>query len=211
MIETLDTSPHRPRRGRGAVSVLRTTKAALAVALVGGLLTVGCASGDDEASTTTTETSDTTGDATESTATTETSDSGASEEASGDNCDIVSDEVVSELLGIEIERREPVGEPGAQSYSCLKGSERSDDPADFNYVSVGVTSGVGAVLLDEFRAQEGAQPVDGLGDDALFLPSAGVLVVSLGGDAVQVQVVKNGVPAGLDDARVAMADVLDRL
>lgn len=142
--------------------------------------------------------------------TTTSADGGPPQNKGGEACDVLSDDVVSHVLGVKIVRREPVGDPGTQRYSCLKGASRSDDPTKFTYVSVGVTAGTGPALLDALRSQEGSQPVGGIGDDAAYLPSAGLLVVSVAGDAVQAQIVKGGVPGSLADAKTVLLDVLDR-
>lgn len=135
---------------------------------------------------------------------------GASQKRGGEGCDVLSDDVASGVLGVGIVRREPGGDPGTGRYSCLKGTSRSDDPTTFTYVSVGVTPGAGAALLDALGSQEGSQPVTGIGDHAAYLPSAGLLVVSSGGDAVQAQIIKRGVPGGLADAKTVLLDVLER-
>lgn len=128
---------------------------------------------------------------------------------SGDGCDLVSDEVAAEVLGVEIVRREAHGEPGSQGVSCIKGLERTGDPAGFFYVSVAVVPG-GSVLIDEASAQEGSQPVDGLGDRAVYVPNIGALYVAEGADAIQVQVVKAGVPGSQQDAVTVANDVFER-
>jgi hypothetical protein len=73
-----------------------------------------------------------------------------------------------------------------------------------------VTARAGSALLDALRSQEGSQSVGGIGDRAVYLPSAGLLVVSSGGDAVPAQTVKSGVPSNLADATTVLVDVLDR-
>lgn len=184
---------------------MRGRRQAVAVVLVSGLLVAGCGSDDGSdqvASATTTGGADTTAAAS-------TTDSSGAEPADGDACAIVSDEVAAEVLGIEVVRREATGEAGAASVSCIKGSERADDPADFSYVSVGVTEG-GVALVDEAGAQADSVPVDGLGDQAVFLPSAGALFVADGTDAVQVQVVQGGVPGSQEDVVTVATDVFDR-
>lgn len=177
-------------------------RAVLAAVVISGLLAAGCGSdnGSDAAPTATTASGD------DSTSTTATADTA---EPSGDGCDIVSDEVVAEVLGVEIVRREATGDPGSASVSCLKGTERADDPADFFYVSVGIVAG-GTALVDQSSAEQGSQTVDGLGDQAVYLPSAGALFIADGTDLVQVQVVQAGVPGSQEDCVTVANDVLDR-
>jgi len=192
----------------------RAPRVVALILLTGAVLASGCSSGDDDAApdaTTTTAPADrAAGDAT--TTTTTTGGDGADDDSpSGDGCDLVSDEVASAVLGIDIDRREPHEDAAGQSVSCIKGTERQADVTQASYVSVSVyPASVGAALM-EGAVDEGATSVEGLGDEAAFLATAGLLIVLYGDDAVHVQVVKNGVPAGLDDATTVAADVLDRL
>ena len=178
-----------------------------ATVLAGGLLVPGCGSGDGAASSTSASDDGEPGRG-DTTTPTEPADSGAAEAAGGDACDIVSDEVAAEVLGVEVVRREASGEQGAPSVSCIKGSERSDDPADFSYVSVSVTAD-GAVLVDGAGAEADSVVVDGVGDQAVYLPSAGALFVADGTDAVQVQVILAGVPGTQEDVLAVATDVFD--
>lgn len=182
-------------------------QAMVAVVLAGGLLVGGCGSDDGSqgaAVSSTAEVPDTaaapstTGD-----------DASEAEPTGGDACDIVSDEVAADVLGVEIVRREPSGEVGGPSVGCIKGSERSEDPADFSYVSVSVTAD-GATLVGGAEAEAESVAVDGLGEQAVYLPSAGTLFIADGTDAIQVQVVQGGVPGSQEDAVTVAADVLDR-
>jgi len=199
MTQTLEIDRARPRSRRTV----------LAAVLLGGLLIAGCGSGDgtDAGSTATAEGFEDSADD-DTTPTTTTADSG-SEEASGDACDIVSDDVSAEVLGVEVVRREPHGEPGSGSVSCIKGLERTDDPASFSYVSVAVVAGA-AALVDEASAEEGSQPVAGLGNRAVYVPSAGALFIADGADGVQVQVVKAGIRGSQQDCVTVANDVLGK-
>lgn len=180
-------------------------------ALVGGLLTSGCGSGNGRAagSTTTAASRDASEQSTTTTATDVSEPSAESDKASGAACDIVSDDVAARVLGVEIVRREGHGEPGSPSVSCIKGKARAVDPSDFFYVSTSVVTG-GVALVDESAAEQGSQSVAGLGDRAVYLPSAGALFIADGGDAVQVQVVKAGVPGSQADCVTVAKDVLER-
>lgn len=180
---------------------VRRRRMALAVVLVGGVLIVGCASSDDSDASSSTTTAGSDDSATTTTA--------GSDDVTGDACDIVSDDVAADVLGIEIVRREANGEPGSESVSCIKGTERADDPADYFYVSVGVIAG-GSALVDQASTELGGQPVDGFGDRAVFSSSAGTLFVADGDDGVQVQVVKAGVPGSQEDCVTVAEDVFAR-
>lgn len=135
-----------------------------------------------------------------------------SEGGTGDSaCDIVSDDVVSEVLGIAIERREPHAAATGKGLSCVKGTERVTDLSQASYVSVSIIPGAGAMLLDQARAQAGSVPVRGLGYEALYLSGLGALLFADGADGVQIQVVKAGKPGEQRDAVAVAEDVVDRL
>jgi len=192
---------HRP-------SSSRRRRVAAAVAL-GAALGLGACGGDDA----TDASEDPPSDDSSTTDTTAPADGGDSddgedpEEGSDDPCDIVSDEVVSDILGVEIARREPATD--ANGSGCIKGTERMPDPRDGAYVSASFVTG-GAAIVDSFSAQEGSEAVSGLGDRAVYVPNVGSLTVALGDDALQIQVYKEGVPGTQDEVvRVANA-VLDR-
>lgn len=191
-----------------APDLTRRLRATLAAALITGVLAAGCGS-DDGASSASSTTGGSAGTSADSTTTTAASDTDGSAEADSGACDIVSDEVVAEVLGVEIVRREGSNDPASGGASCIKGTERQADLANAAYVSVGVVPG-GTALLDEAGAEEGSQPVAGLGDRAVYLPSAGALFIADGIDLVQVQVVKAGVPAGQQDCVTVANDVLSR-
>ena len=186
-----------------APDLTRRLPAILAAALITGVLAAGCGSDDGANSTSTSAGS------ADSTTSTAASDTDGSEEAGSGACDIVSDKVAAEVLGVEIVRREGTIDPASGGASCIKGTERQADLADAYYVSVSVVPG-GTALADEFSAQEGSQEVAGLGDRAGYLPSAGVLFIADGTDYMQVQVVKAGVPASQQDCVTVAKDLLSR-
>lgn len=160
----------------------------------------GCGGGSDTATKTEPDTSSSsTGDSV-----TETIAADAPE--SGDTCDIVSDEVVAGVLGVEVERREPFSEPESQTVGCKKGPELGDVPT---FVNVYVISGGAAVGFEEFGADGSEEPVDGLGDRAISLP--GVVFVAVGADVVSVQVFKAGQPGSREDLITVANDVIGRL
>jgi len=187
------TQPHPTDRANS-----RRRRSILTVVLVSAILATGCGSGDDA-------------DA-GSTATVALADAAEFEE-NEEACEIVSDEVAAEVLGVEIVRREGHGDPGSGSVSCIKGTARlTDQDSDFSgmsFVSVAEVAG-GAVIVDEASTQEGSQAVAGLGDRAVFLPNAGVLFIADGADEVQVQVVQAGVPGSQEDCITVANDVLER-
>ncbi len=187
----------------------RATRIVALALLAGSVLASGCGSDDDAADPDETTTTASTGDETTSTMPT---DAGAGDDTgSGDGCDLVSDAVVSQVLGIDVDRREPHEDKANKIVGCIKGTVRQEDPADSSYVSVAVyPASAGAALLGAAQ-EEGATSVDGLGEEAAFLETAGFLLVLDGESALQVQVVKDGVPSGLEDAETVAHDVLDRL
>ena len=191
------------------------TRMAGLILLTGAVLASGCSSGDDgaEPDGTTTTTEATSEPVDDGTTTTAPVDDGDAEDptAGGDGCDLISDDVASAVLGIEIERREPHEDEASKGVSCIKGTERQADVTTASYVSVARYPAAGGAVLIEQATAEGATSVDGLGDEAVFLASAGLLLVLDGDDTVQVQVVKDGVPSGIDDATTVAGDVLDHL
>jgi hypothetical protein len=185
----------------------------LGLAITTCVLVGGCGSGDNstEASGVEQSTASSGPSAADpvSSTTTPTSDSGGTE--AGDACDIVSDEVAAEVLGIEIQRREPHTDATYKTLSCIKGTERATDMSKVSYVSVSILPGAGSMLLDQASSEAGSVPVSGLGDEAVYLPGTGALLISDGVDGVQVQVVKAGKPAEQQDAVTVAQDVLERL
>jgi hypothetical protein len=131
------------------------------------------------------------------------------EETKGDPCDLVSDDVAADVLGVKIVRREPHEKEG--STTCIKGTKRSDDMDSNSFVNVNVFSGQGAKqLANQADVEEGSKQVSGLGDRAFFLPNAGALFVVDGDEVVNVQVVKQGKPSSQGDAVTVARDVLSR-
>jgi hypothetical protein len=128
----------------------------------------------------------------------------------GGPCDLVSDDAVTAVLHIAIVRREPHGEAGSPSVSCIKGAKRANDPSRFSYVSVAVVGGGGVTLLDQFKSQAGSTPVAGLGDRAIYVPGVGGVFIADGDDALQVQIVKGGKPGSRADCVTIAKDVLSR-
>ncbi len=165
---------------------------------------------EQDGTTTTTTTTTTEDDGTTTTAPEddETADDGDdSATTGGDACDIVSDEVVTQVLGMaDIPRREANGVVG-ETYSCIKGSERTDDLTTASYVSVAFIPG-GSAIVDQFAGEAGSVDVPGLGDQAVFVPSAGSLSIAEGSDSYQIQVVKLGRPSNQADAVAVAEDVL---
>jgi hypothetical protein len=129
------------------------------------------------------------------------------DETNGGPCDLVSDDVAADVLGVRIARREPHEKEG--SATCIKGTERSDDMDSNSFVNVNVFSGQGAKqLANQADVEEGSKQVSGLGDRAFFLPNAGALFVVDGDEVVNVQVVKQGKPSTQGDAITVAKDVL---
>ena len=187
---------------------------ALGLLVTGCLLVGGCGSGDSATDASAAEpTASSAGPGasitTPTTATPTPDDSGAGE-ADSDACDLVSDEVAAQVLGTGIERREPHSDATYGTLSCIKGTERVTDLSKSYYVSVSILPAAGSMLLDQADSEAGSVPVSGLGDKAVYLPGIGALLISDGGDGVQVQVVKAGKPAEQQDAVAVAHDVLER-
>ncbi|MBA2280331.1 MAG: hypothetical protein H0W25_03720 [Acidimicrobiia bacterium] len=198
-------------------SIATVTRRRLAAAALGVLLISASACGGDDgdassattadaATPTTADTSPTTTDAEPPTTTTTTDATPTTTTTGGDACDILSDDVVTAVLGVDIVRREPTTD--GSSRSCLKGLDRTDDPANFFYVNVAVIPGAGSMLVDQFAAEPAAVPIEGLGDQAVYVPDVGGIFMVVGADAVQVQVVQGGVPGNQEDCVTVAEDVL---
>ncbi len=173
------------------------------------LLSAGCGSDDagQDVSTDSAAAGAVTAEASDSA--TESEDDGGSAEG-GDGCDLISDEVAAEILGIEIVRREAHEDATTGGISCIKGTERVEDLKQASYVSVSATPN-GVAYFDETIAEAETESIPGVGDRAEFLASAGTMLIAAGDDLVTVQVVKGGVPSGLDDCLTVAEDVLANL
>ncbi|CAN5773264.1 hypothetical protein BH24CHL5_BH24CHL5_06920 [soil metagenome] len=106
-----------------------------------------------------------------------------------DVCSLLSDAEVTAVIGVPIARQESDGD--LQAGHCLKGTVRVEagDPAGGSFVSFSV-SRARTGLIAEAAAQAGAQTVTGLGDEAVFLPNAGVLIGAGSGVEFTLQVAK---------------------
>lgn len=173
------------------------------------LLTAGCGSDGAEQEAPTDSVEAETDAADESVTTPAEDDSGGSEEG-GDGCELISDDLAAEILGIEIARREPHVDTTTGGVSCIKGTERVEDLSQASYVSVSRTPG-GAAFFDQTIEGAGTESIPGVGDRAAFLADAASLIIAAGDDLVTVQVVKGGVPSGLDDCLTVAAEVLANL
>lgn len=195
MIRFSPPSPSRPR-------LLAAT------GLVIGLLLAGCGSSSNDASTgATAGQGDTQADGSTA-ADTEASGDTSGADAGGDGCALIPDELVSQVLGIEIARREPHSDATTGGVSCIKGTDRVTDLTQSFYVSISVTPG-GAAFFDQTVEGAPTESVPGVGDRAEFLADAASLIIAAGTDLVTVQVVKGGVPSSLDDCLTVAAEVLD--
>jgi len=173
------------------------------------LLVAGCGSSD------TPETAATDSGAAESdtaadTGTTPAADDNGDSQNGGDGCDLISDDLAAEILGIEIVRREPNSDPTTGGLSCLKGTERVEDLSQASYVSASVTPG-GAAFFDQTIAEAETETVSGLGDRAEYLAVAASLIIAAGTDLVTVQVIQGGAPGALEECITVAEEVLNNL
>ncbi|MBA3338651.1 MAG: hypothetical protein H0T54_02685 [Geodermatophilaceae bacterium] len=180
--------------------------------LVVGLLLAGCGSGKQATSTDATAGgSDTSADNSTVTDTTDATDPADETGGSGgDGCDLISDDLVTQVLGIEVVRREANTDATTGGVSCIKGTERVTDLTQSSYVSVSRTPG-GAAFFDQTIEGAPTEPVPGVADRAEFLAAAASLIIAAGEDLVTVQVVKAGVPSSLDDCLAVAEEVLGNL
>ena len=137
----------------------------------------------------------------------------ATQKPIGGACDIVSDEVVASVLGVKVVRREgkKATQGAARGNTCIKGLARSNDPANFTFVSAAVFDGAGqgGKYLDQALGQTGSRSVSGVGERAVFNPSLGTIFVLVGGDIVQVT--KASKPGTFEDCTAVAKDMLGRL
>lgn len=127
---------------------------------------------------------------------------------SGGFCSKISDAEATAVLGVPIGRREePSAAPNGIS-SCVKGTPRQAlaNLSKAAYVSFSTFPAGGELgSFDQVKAKfADAKVLNGVGDQALFTPSAGVVIGFLQGRVFQVQVVKAGKPGTEADA-VTMA------
>lgn len=189
---------------------LRSHRAWTAVTgLVVGLLLAGCGSSNDPGTTAPTGSAQgpAAGDSSAADDSAATTASGGDSSAGGDGCDLISDELAAQILGIEIVRREPHVDATTGGVSCLKGTERVTDLSTAYYVSVSSTPG-GAAFFDETLGEAVTEPIPGVGDRAEFLAEAGTLLIAAGDDLATVQVVQAGVPGNLADCITVAQEVL---
>lgn len=181
----------------------------LAAALTIGLLAAGCGS-DDTPDTVATDSATDETSATDDSAATSDGDDGGDSAAGGDGCDLISDELAADILGVEIVRREAHTETSTGGVSCVKGTERVADLSQAYYVSVSVTPG-GAAFFDETIAGAGTEAITGVGDQAAFLSTAASLIIAADTNLVTVQVIQAGAPGTLEECITVAEEVLDNL
>lgn len=185
---------------------LTSPRAIASIVLVSGLALAGCSSADAgrPAASADAPTS----------STPPTSLNGSVKQGDG-ACEIVSDEVVSSVLGVDIVRREGkmISQGSTRGASCIKGLARSSDPSDFTFVSTSVTdeAGQGATMLDQAVSEVDATAVAGLGERAVFASSVGAVFIIAGDHLLTAQVTKAGKPGSLQDCEAVAEDMLGRL
>lgn len=127
---------------------------------------------------------------------------------SGDFCSKISDAEATAVLGVPIGRREqPSSAPNGVA-ACIKGTPRQalSDLSKAAYVSFSTFPAGGELgSFEQLKTKlPDAKVLNGLGDQALFSPSAGWVMGFLDGKVFSVQVVKAGKPGNEADA-VTMA------
>lgn len=135
----------------------------------------------------------------------------AANSGSGDFCSKISDAEVTAVLGVPIGRREQPSAAPTGVEGCIKGTPRQalNNLAKAAYVSFSMfpaQADFGSIDQVKSKFADG-KVLTGLGDQALFVPSAGVIYGFLQGKVFSVQVVKAGKPGTESDA-VTMAKAL---
>ncbi len=129
----------------------------------------------------------------------------------GDFCSKISDAEATAVLGVPIGRREQPSPPKPGLSACIKGTPRQalSNLSKAAYVSFSSFPAGGELAsFDQVKSKfADAKVLSGVGDRALFSPSAGVIFGFLHGRVFSVQVVKAGKPGTEADA-VTMAKAL---
>jgi len=180
--------------------VLRVAAVALAVTAVAG----GCGGGGEKSA----APAKAGGPSATRTTSTPASTAPVTTSGSGDFCSKISDAEATAVLGVPIARREqPSSAPNGVA-GCVKGTPRQalSNLSKAAYVSFSTFPPGGELAsFDLVKAKlTDAKVLTGLGDQALFSPSTGVVIGFLHGKVFQVQVVKAGRPGNEADA-VTMA------
>ena len=130
-----------------------------------------------------------------------------------DFCSTISDDEAFVVLGVPITRRDLSPSTGTGSEGCLKGNERQADLAKVAYVSFSTFPPGGDLgTFEQVKASlPDAQVLGGIGDDALFSPSGGLVMGFVGGKVFMIQVVKGGRPATQADFIGLAATFVDRI
>lgn len=140
-----------------------------------------------------------------STATSSAKPSGGSE-----FCSKITDQEASDVLGVPIERRESPGNlPKGVGGACIKGSPRQADITKAAFVSFSAFRAAGPFAsFDKVKGQfKDAKVLNGLGDQALFVPTGGLVFAFAKGMVFQVQVYKLG-KVGTESDAVDLAHAL---
>jgi hypothetical protein len=182
----------------------RRTKAAL-LGCVALALTLTAACGGSGGST-----AASTGSSSASASSSSSSSSSAAASSSSDGCDLLSDDEVKSVIGVDITRREASAQT-AGAFGCVKGNDRSTDLSTAAFVSFSVFTTGGSALLDQLGAEAGTEQISGLGDRALFQAAQGFVFIAKGGKVLSVQVFKFGQKGSRDEviglARIALTRV----
>ncbi len=189
--------------------VLRVAAVALAVTAVAG----GCGGGGEKSA----APAKAGGPSATRTTSTPASTAPVTTSGSGDFCSKISDAEASAVLGVPIGRREQAGPSSAPTGvgGCIKGTPRQalSNLSKGAYVSFSTFPAGGELgSFDMVKAKfPDAKVLAGLGDQALFSPSGGLVMGFLDGKVFSVQVIKAGKPANEADAVTLAKAFLGRI
>jgi hypothetical protein len=143
-------------------------------------------------------------------ATSSSSSAVAQSSTAGEGCDLLTDDEVKAVIGVDITRREASAKSTA-SFGCVKGNDRSNDLTKGAFVSFSVFTTGGAALLDQLAAEAGTEQVSGLGDRALYQSAQGFVFIAKGDKVLSVQVFKFGKSGSRDEVLGLARKALDRV
>ena len=132
---------------------------------------------------------------------------------STDPCALISDAEAAVIIGTGIARNEP-STTGGLVYSCVKGNARvTGEISNAAFLSYSVYAISVETFLAETAGEDKVVPteVGGVGDRALIVADAGVLIVGSGGQTITVQIYKFGAIGTYDELAAVARTMLQRI
>jgi hypothetical protein len=130
-----------------------------------------------------------------------------------DPCALISDAEAAVIIGTGIARNEPFTTAGLV-YGCVKGNPRvSDEITNAAFLNYAVYAISVETFLAETSGEDKVVPteVGGVGDRALIIADAGVLIVGSGGQTLTVQIYTFGAIGTYDELAAVARTMLQRI